>query len=477
MTNWFKQLTGFEETTPEQVRSMLYLDDNWLVSRANQQRWYCGTFHTFSLRDLYSRLGKINSYSLPALKVSEQVANVQDLHADPKNAGALFQVASQFNMLEMAAPGHTPEMGVGIYQHDNTQGPACAIAAGAGTIWRNYFMPLPGQTGQSKELQFDALSLIGKMLGNSNDCLWRMQNGYVASSLGGLKQISNAIKAAKPHEYDALKEALRTGWQADTQGTLPGCNHRVHPLYCSALPVAYSKHPPELWEPFARLILEAAYEATLAVAVSRLQEGFNKVYLTLLGGGAFGNKTEWIIDAIRKALHKFSGFELDVVIVSYLKPKAAVTALVEEITQVFSERHAEHKAAQEAYKQVKKPKQLSVDEKKEKLNEIVDSWNAITAHKENYAELFACPVCHEYYQHHGQAMTLQQIIERINFIQRYNSNVETGGLAMPVCYDCEQVLDVKSPWGLDEGRATFEYNGITIERLSKFGGRINWVYI
>ena len=34
------------------------------------------------------------------------------LHADPANAQALFQVASQFNTLEMTGPSVTPEDGI-----------------------------------------------------------------------------------------------------------------------------------------------------------------------------------------------------------------------------------------------------------------------------------------------------------------------------------------------------------------------------
>jgi len=39
--------------------------------------------------------------------------DVQSLHAAASNAGALFQVASQFNLLEMMSPEVTPEQGVG----------------------------------------------------------------------------------------------------------------------------------------------------------------------------------------------------------------------------------------------------------------------------------------------------------------------------------------------------------------------------
>lgn len=75
-----------------------------------------------------------------------------------QNAGALFQVASQFNLLEMQSHHNTPESGVGIYGSDSTQGPACAIASGAGTIYRNYFVPVNGQIGQSKDNQIDCLT-------------------------------------------------------------------------------------------------------------------------------------------------------------------------------------------------------------------------------------------------------------------------------------------------------------------------------
>jgi hypothetical protein len=46
----------------------------------------------------------------------------------------LNSLASQFNLLEMTGPSVTPEDGVTRYKDDPTQGPACAIAAGAATI-------------------------------------------------------------------------------------------------------------------------------------------------------------------------------------------------------------------------------------------------------------------------------------------------------------------------------------------------------
>jgi hypothetical protein len=67
-----------------------------------------------------------------------------------------------------------------------------------------------------------------------------------------------------------------------------------------------------------------------AAALNAKRIGSNKVYLTLLGGGAFGNRNEWIISAIRRAVNLFVDFDLDVSIVSYGSSKRHVQELVNE---------------------------------------------------------------------------------------------------------------------------------------------------
>ena len=140
---WFETLMGFPEASPEQVRAHCTLDGPTLHSQINGKGWVYGTLETPSLAELRAQV-QASGLSGGHLGVREVVADVQDLHTNTANAGALFQVASQFNLLEMASPHVTPEQGVGIYEHDHTQGPACAVAAGAGTIYRNYFAPPMG---------------------------------------------------------------------------------------------------------------------------------------------------------------------------------------------------------------------------------------------------------------------------------------------------------------------------------------------
>jgi hypothetical protein len=130
-----------------------------------------------------------------------------------------------------------------------------------------------------------------------------------------------------------LRSLLRVGIQWDTQVTLRGCEHKVTQTYCSALPVAYSYHPANLWQDFARLVLEASYEATICAAIlNRQSTGNNHVFLTLLGGGAFGNETNWIIDAISRALTIYKDWNIEARIVSYGGSRAEVQQLVDQFS-------------------------------------------------------------------------------------------------------------------------------------------------
>ena len=328
---WFEDLTGFVEESPAQVRAKLEVDGNRITSRVNGKSVVYGRLQTPSLAELRSATSK---FQLPSgqIKVRELIADAKTLHADPDNAGALFQVASQFNLLEMPSQHVTPERGVGVYEHDLTQGPACAVAAGAGTIYRCYLAQVNGQSGQSADNQIDCLADLGKALGNSDGRLWKMQNGYAMATASGLQEISETITAMSKHQRDLLRKTLRVGIQWDTQVTLHECKHLVTQVYGSALPVAYSQYASQSWEKFAQLVLEASYEATLCAGLLNLAKtGSNKVYLTLLGGGVFGNHDDWILDAIKRSLEIFARVPLDVAIVSYRASKPPVRKLTRSI--------------------------------------------------------------------------------------------------------------------------------------------------
>ena len=314
---WFEKLTGFREESPEQVRRNIELKENKLLSRINGQELTFGRLEVPTLAELKQKCPNLNGYH-SEIFVEEVVANVQELHCNEAYAKALFQAASQFNLLEMISPHVTPEHGIDRYEADYTQGPACAIACGAGTVYRNYFVPVNGEIGQTETNQIDCLNLIGKALDNENGSLWTMKNGYVLMNTNQLISVNGKITQLSSEQREDLKGLLKTGIQWNTEVTKSSSKHLVSQIYCSALPVAYNRIERSLWEAFSRIVLEATYESTLyAALINRMENQSNKVFLTLVGGGAFGNEEGWILESLQQALRKFRNAPLDVKIVSH----------------------------------------------------------------------------------------------------------------------------------------------------------------
>ena len=330
--DWFHDLMGFTELSYERTRANLEVAGTTLRSQVNNHSYAVGVLETPSLAELRDRAASIVDSLTGTLRVSNVVGDVGRLHRDPANRHALFQVASQFNLLEMTGPEVTPEDGVTRYADDRTQGPACAIAAGAATIYRNYFASVDGQVGQTQDRQIDCLRDLGAALGNEDNGLWTMRNGYALCTESGLASIARTLEAMSVPEQDSLRDRLRVGlhWDVEVTGGI-ATGLLVSQVFCSALPVAYTRIPSARWRAFATLVLDAAYEATLwAATLNTHRTASTVVYLTRVGGGAFGNETAWIDGAIRRALKMVPGVGLDVRLVSYGQPDRELLRLVGE---------------------------------------------------------------------------------------------------------------------------------------------------
>jgi len=325
---WFEKLMGFTETSHENVQNKIRVKGNELISNINKRSYQFGKLDVWELRGMLTSL--IFDYYPETLKVSQIIGDVQQLHCDVENNNALFQVASQFNLLEMSGPHKTPEDGVDIYSYDYTQGPACAVACGAGTIYRNYFTPVNGKIGQTKDNQINCLELIEKAMNLSSP--WKMVNGYALLTIEDLNEINIYLSALTYSKRELLKAKLQVGIQWNTQVTIANQFQTVTQVYSSALPVAYSRIEPIHWEKFAKLILEATYEATLYAAIINSEENnCNKVFLTLVGGGAFGNNPRWILESLLLTLRKFRNYPLDVKIVSHGQSNPMIDNMIEKI--------------------------------------------------------------------------------------------------------------------------------------------------
>ena len=314
-TDWFENLFEFRERSPEQVRTHLEVDGTLLRSRVNGARYRIGVLEMPSLGELRARAGEVPK---GPIRVRNVVGEAGALHADSRNEGALFQVASQFNLLEMVSPDVSPADGVTRYVHDRTQGPACAIAAGAATVYRNYFAIVDGRMGQDGSRQIDCLRDVYRTLAPDGQPLWEMRNGYALPTASSLLRFNRRFAELDEDGRNTLRAALRIGIHGDVEVTQSPSRHLVSQAFCSALPISYSDVGSSEWESFARLILEAAYEGTLFAAAENANRNAGApVHLTQVGGGAFGNRPEWIVDAMERAFHRLADSGLDVRIVHY----------------------------------------------------------------------------------------------------------------------------------------------------------------
>ena len=213
----------------------------------------------------------------------------------------------------------------------------------------------------------DATRLAAGFLNRPAFTYWTCKNGYTDGVSAHLQRVPWA-----EIDHEEAKSRLRVGVQEDTEVTAGGSWGRqllpvvdgedeaigrgesndkdgegdkqdsepkkmiVTQVFCSGLAIGYSRssHSAD-WEPLARIVLDACYEATLLAALASRNRhnganGSRRVFLTFIGGGVFGNDAQWIVDAIRKACLKFLHTDVEVYVVSYGPPGRELLQLMEE---------------------------------------------------------------------------------------------------------------------------------------------------
>jgi hypothetical protein len=311
---WFRETFGFDEVDRANVLSQIVEDGEYIVWSPTGRRFRRGTLELPTLKELRRTSSALTPSGEPTT-LTQVFGDIREIHVDPASAGATFQVASQVNLLEMTSPKVTPDDGIDRYWQDRTQGPACAIACGAGTLHRNYLADVDGAKGQTADRQIDAFAGLAAALGMRVN----VYNGYVWPTWDQLVDAAQVITTATPSERDRLAGTLAIGVQADTEVTWRNAGHTVTQAYCSALPIDYvSDLHGAPWEPLARLVLDAAYEATLCVAaITAARTGNRVAYLTRVGAGVFGNPVSWVDAAIERAMARAGGYGLELRLVTY----------------------------------------------------------------------------------------------------------------------------------------------------------------
>jgi hypothetical protein len=286
----FEQCIGKSEKT---VKSLPEEEQNSLIKNALNGKQ--GSFFTQKVKLFSSTKTKKPSFSFNVIEgtkgASKREVDVTALQADPKNKGALFQVASNLDCLE--ADGGKNFL-VTDYIYYNTQGEAAVLSATPGIIDRMYLQP--------------DIRLL-------KDFNW---NGSVPLSAGYFPyypSLDTQFKSMSQQDiFDAASTVL-VGVQHNVTVTsgFRGYNHKnrfhtaepvvekdqkITQVLTAALDPYHNNTHTQGYVNFARTLLHAAYKGTFDVACDLK---IKKVYLTLIGGGVFQNDYRWISEAIKNA--------------------------------------------------------------------------------------------------------------------------------------------------------------------------------
>ncbi|KKR96862.1 MAG: hypothetical protein UU47_C0006G0023 [candidate division TM6 bacterium GW2011_GWE2_41_16] len=320
-------------------------------------RTSCGTFAVGSfevkniqeLRDLWAAKQKKNiSAGKGFLRVVEGVGtknsswfrsfvDIGALQANPCNKGTAFQVASNFNALEA---GGDPCDGVTRYLYTTAQGEEASISAAPAAIYRMYFAQHHGVVGQFEQ-QINFLEDVPLPHGGTFG-VGRVHNGYLEVQHGGVLskpgtmlsfaemerliplvkvgvhsqvQVTSGLAMLPPNGYSAKTWDAKSLMEKSLKGEnviVDDPEQRVTQIFTAAQNLA-QLGTGTCWDDMARMLLHAAYEGTVRAAYV---SGCSKLYLTLVGGGVFNNRIDWIVDSIERVmpLIRESGMEVTLVI-------------------------------------------------------------------------------------------------------------------------------------------------------------------
>eukprot|EP00892_Ulva_mutabilis_P008081 jgi/Ulvmu1/5645/UM231_0008.1 len=217
MITWFERLFGFAETGYDATRSKFELRANKLIVKSTDESWTVGCFSPPSLQELRSITNHLSSEAC-GLQMSMAVGDVTQLLCAVENRRATFQVASQLNCLEFVHPDVAPEDGITGYSSDKTQGPACSIACGPATVYRNYFAPVTSRSGASElgQTTFAQINNADDLLlaCGAADAGISFQSGYMQATDASLRVFNDCLATT---DRDALLGKLKIGVHSDVQ--------------------------------------------------------------------------------------------------------------------------------------------------------------------------------------------------------------------------------------------------------------------
>ena len=328
VTDWYKYVTGYNETNFAYVfEDKLKVDEGKLYNQniptedkkvENSQKHYItGKFQLESIGDLIKSFECTPNAMSPItncplrIYVPGPCTNMQlyfyelgvaTLQADPANANCMFQAASNFSCIEAITESSFPDMidFTTNYYKDLTQGPAASISAGPAAIAR-VLEPFSKQGSQTSLHQINVLDNLKEY--------YNIENGYVVNdktkgaktfTVAEMNDILNKIKIGYVNGADVV-----FGGRHKTDMNVLKKPHQINQVFTAAMNLRQGdngKRNATLQdkEIKARTLLRGAYLGTYLCA---LKSRSPRLFLTLIGGGSFGNDISWILGEVINA-HK-----------------------------------------------------------------------------------------------------------------------------------------------------------------------------
>jgi len=235
----------------------------------------------------------------------------------PENDGATYLAASNYNCLEFVNNYQTASHGISGYVYDPTQGPFCAIAAPQSILYRNYFVNVNGKIGQI-ETEINLLENTPVEVDHGYAIITRSDEEKLKKSSFDWKDLNNYKVGVHRNCQLLLTKAKVPRFLSLIQDP----NRIVHHVYSAAFNFNGSVHESPFTREIRDQIIEASYRCAILSAWENSIEypnraGSNKLYLTLLGCGVFGNSVEDVARIISKCTDLIIDSGLDVYVVCF----------------------------------------------------------------------------------------------------------------------------------------------------------------
>ena len=304
-------------------------DLTWLYSSVGENVCYlAGRYNIESVEDLQARnpnaMGpRLGSHTKLVVvtglrSFTDPNFDVRSLQANPRNCGATFQVASNFNGLEYKFSSENRKMGVARYVTDRTQGPSASESCGPATLYRNYFVDGNDYEQKSRVYRYDAQAMAKEV--NTLDELQGLLpvvNGYVTFTQAPMQEDSkmlesDAYKSVKivRHDFAQVTYGLRQRLPSGDE-IMDVCNDPtqiVNQVFNAGINwVDMSHYVPneDTRKTFAMFLSKASMISSLLAAQENRDalaevpscQGRNRFFPNLVGCGVFKNERQWLMDA------------------------------------------------------------------------------------------------------------------------------------------------------------------------------------